>query len=60
MADDGGRQKVDPSLVAEIVRGYVGQNSIDVDQIGGLIATVHRTLQWSRHRNTPVLDDRSP
>ena len=44
MADDSSAQKVDPSLVAEIVRSYVGQNSIGVDQIGGLIATVHRTL----------------
>jgi predicted transcriptional regulator len=44
MADDSRAQKVDPSLAAEIVRSYVGQNSIGVDQIGGLIATVHRTL----------------
>ena len=44
MADDSRAQKVDPSLVAEIVRSYVRQNSIGVDQIGGLIATVHRTL----------------
>src|SRR5271168_861901 len=44
MADDSSAQKVDPRLVAEIVRSYVGQNSIGVDQIGGLIATVHRTL----------------
>jgi predicted transcriptional regulator len=45
MVDDSRAQKVDPSLVAEIVRSYVGQNSIGVDQIGGLIATVHRTLR---------------
>ena len=44
MADDSRAQKVDPSLVAEIVQSYVRQNSIGVDQIGGLIATVHRTL----------------
>src|SRR5271163_4971591 len=44
MADDSSAQKVDPSLVAEIVRGYVAKNSIGVDQIGGLITTVHRTL----------------
>jgi predicted transcriptional regulator len=44
MADDSSAQKVDPSLVAEIVRGYVAQNSIAVDQLAGLIATVHRTL----------------
>jgi hypothetical protein len=34
MADDSRAQKVDPSLVAEIVRSYVRQNSIGVDQIG--------------------------
>ena len=44
MADDSSAPKVDPRLVAEIVRSYVGHNSTDVDQIGGLIATVHRTL----------------
>ena len=47
MADDSSAQKVDPSLVAEIVRSYVRQirqNSISVGQIGGLIAKVHRTL----------------
>jgi predicted transcriptional regulator len=54
MADDSSAQKVDPNLVAEIVRSYVGQNSIGVDQIGGLIATVHRTLS-GLGTNTPVL-----
>jgi predicted transcriptional regulator len=44
MADDSTAQKVDPSLVAEIVSSYVGQNSIAVDQLVGLIATVHGTL----------------
>ena len=44
MADDSSAQKVDPSLVAEIVSSYVAQNSIGVDQLAGLIATVHRTL----------------
>ena len=44
MADDSSEQRVDPSLVAEIVSRYVAQNSIGVDQIAGLIATVHRTL----------------
>jgi predicted transcriptional regulator len=54
MADDSSAQKVDPNLVAEIVRSYVGQNSIGFDQIGGLIATVHRTLS-GLGTNTPVL-----
>jgi predicted transcriptional regulator len=44
MADESTAQKVDPSLVAEIVSSYVAQNSIGVDQLAGLIATVHRTL----------------
>ncbi len=44
MADESTPQKVDPSMVAEIVASYVAQNSIGVDQIAGLIATVHRTL----------------
>jgi predicted transcriptional regulator len=53
MADDSSAQKVDPSRVAEIVRSYVRQNSISVDQIGGLIATVHRTLS-GLGTNAPV------
>jgi predicted transcriptional regulator len=53
MVDDSSAQKVDPSLVAEIVRGYVAQNSIGVDQLAGLIATVHRTLS-GLGTNTPV------
>ena len=44
MAEDSSSQKVDPNLVAEIVNSYVGKNSGAVDQLGGLIATVHQTL----------------
>lgn len=44
MAESSSSQNVDPHLVAEIVRGYVANNSIAVDQLGGLIATVHQTL----------------
>src|SRR6266849_1465194 len=44
MADESTAQTVDLSLVAEIVRSYVAQNSIGVDQVAGLIATVHRSL----------------
>ena len=44
MADDSSAQKVDLSRVAKIVSSYVAKNSIGVDQIGGLIATVHRTV----------------
>jgi predicted transcriptional regulator len=53
MADDSSAQKVDPSLVAEIVSSYVAQNSIAMDQVAGLIATVHRTLS-SLGTNAPA------
>ena len=44
MADENTAQMVDLSLVAEIVRSYVAQNSVGVDQVAALIATVHRSL----------------
>src|ERR1700730_18469670 len=44
MADESTARLVDLSLVAEVVRSYVAQNSIGVDQVAGLIATVHRSL----------------
>src|SRR5271168_2358836 len=44
MGDHSSAQKVAPGVVAEIVSSYVAQNSVGVDQIAGLIATVHRTL----------------
>jgi predicted transcriptional regulator len=44
MAEDSSSQNVDPHLVTEIVCCYVGKNSVAVDQLGGLIATVHQTL----------------
>ena len=44
MAEAGRAQKVDPNLVAEIVRSYVAKNSVAVDQVGELIATVQRAL----------------
>ena len=44
MADERSGQKIDPGLVAEIVRVYVANNIVGVDQIAGLIATVQRTL----------------
>jgi predicted transcriptional regulator len=45
MADESTAQMVDLNLVAQIVRSYVAQNSIGVDQVAGLIATVHRSLR---------------
>src|SRR5271170_3904448 len=44
MADDSTAPKVAPRLVAEIVSIYVAQNSVGIDQVAGLIATVHRSL----------------
>jgi predicted transcriptional regulator len=44
MAEESTTQMVDLSLVARIVRSYVAQNSIGVDQVAELIATVHRSL----------------
>ena len=44
MVEESSTEKVNPRLVAEIVSRYVGKNSIAVDQIGPLIATVHHTL----------------
>jgi predicted transcriptional regulator len=45
MAEDSTLQKVDPNLVADIVSSYVGKNIVAIDQLGGLIATVHQTLR---------------
>ena len=53
MDDDSSEQKVDPSMVAEIVSRYVAKNSIAIDQIGGLIESVHRTLS-GLGTNAPV------
>ena len=44
MAESSSPPHVYTGLVVEIVRNYVGKNSIPVDQLGSLIATVHRTL----------------
>ena len=44
MADESTAQTVDLSLVAWIVRSYVAQNTIGIDQLTGLISTVHRSL----------------
>ncbi len=44
MADTRRPTVIDPHLVAEIVRSYVGHNSIATDQIGALIVAVHQAL----------------
>ena len=50
MADEGSGQKVDPSLVAEIVRSYVAQNSIGVDQGCGPVRDGAPHAQWPRQQ----------
>jgi predicted transcriptional regulator len=56
MAENSSSQNVDPHLVAEIVRGYVANNSIALDQLGGLIETVHQTLSGlSTNTTAPAL-----
>ena len=45
MSEDSSSQNVDPHFVAEIVRSYVAKNGVAVDQLGGLIVTVHQTLR---------------
>src|SRR5208282_1428474 len=44
MVKESTPQAVDLSLVARIVRSYVAQNTIGIDQLAGLIAEVRRSL----------------
>jgi predicted transcriptional regulator len=44
MAQAGCAQKIDANLVAEIVRSYVAKNSVAVDRLEDLIATMQRVL----------------
>jgi predicted transcriptional regulator len=44
MAEGSSSHKVNPNLVAEIVSSYLAKNSVAVDQVGGLIAAIYRTL----------------
>jgi MucR family transcriptional regulator, transcriptional regulator of exopolysaccharide biosynthesis len=37
-------RKIDPSLIADIVRSYVANNSVTVAEVGALIAIIHQTL----------------
>jgi MucR family transcriptional regulator, transcriptional regulator of exopolysaccharide biosynthesis len=53
MTHDSAAQKVDPGLVAHIVQSYVAKNTVAVDQLASLIATVHQAL--SRLGTAPPL-----
>ena len=53
MDEEGTSQKVDPSLVAQIVESYVAKNMIAVDELASLITTVHQAL--SRLGTAPPL-----
>ena len=44
MAAAAGGQKIDPSLIVQIVRSYLVKNCVAIDQIGDLIASVYQTL----------------
>jgi predicted transcriptional regulator len=57
MVDDSSELKVGPGLVAEIVRSYVRNNSVAVDQLGGLIATVGRALRGLGTNPPPVAQE---
>ena len=53
MTEESTAQKVDPSLVAQIVESYVAKNMIAVDELASLITTVHQAL--SRLGTAPPL-----
>ena len=55
MTEGSSSQKVDPNLVAEIVSSYVGNNSLAIDQLGGLIAMVHQTLSGLGTNAPPLM-----
>jgi predicted transcriptional regulator len=44
MTEESTVQEVDLSLVTRIVRSYVAQNTVGIEQLAGLIAEVHRSL----------------
>ena len=44
MVQENGAQKVDRSLVAHIVQGYVAKHTVAIDQLASLITTVHQAL----------------
>jgi predicted transcriptional regulator len=44
MAAAAGGQKIDLSLIVQIVRSYLVKNCVAIDQIGDLIASVYQTL----------------
>jgi predicted transcriptional regulator len=44
MAQESAAQKVDPSLIADIVQSYFAKNTVAVDQLASLITTVHPAL----------------
>lgn len=63
MPEDSSSQNVVPRLVAEIVSSYIGKNSVAIDQLGGLIASVHQTLSGLSTNTTapaPLTDKLTP
>jgi predicted transcriptional regulator len=45
MADEGTAQRIDPDIVAAIVRSYLTNNRVAVDQLANLITTIHHALR---------------
>jgi predicted transcriptional regulator len=60
MDEEGTPQKVDPGLVARIVKSYVTKTNVAVDQLANLITTVHRALRGVGTAPTPVAEVLTP
>jgi predicted transcriptional regulator len=61
MAEEGiAPREVDLHLVARIVRSYARHQKIGVDQLPGLIAEIHRTLDGLGHAAPPVEEPPKP
>jgi predicted transcriptional regulator len=54
MDQEGTTRKVDPGIVAEIVRSYLTKNHVAVDQLASLITTVHRALRGAGDAPLPA------
>ena len=59
MDKDDDAQPVDPHLVADIVRSYVGHHSVPIGELSGLIATVQQSLGGVGQK-PPVAEVRVP
>ena len=60
MSEESAAQKVDPGLVARIVRSYLKKNSVAVDQLASLITTVHSALRGASTAPSPIAEVLTP